>query len=403
MLLLAGCTSTYFGRVLLWNVSSIDDHGLFPSRDVVNNPAEVVRFVPTDGRPPATLGSPAFRELLERTGTTAFIVLSGGRLLFEWYGNGHRRDSLQRAFSVSKSVTSLLVGIAIDEGNILGTGDLLVRHVPELRGRGYDTVTVGDLLRMSTGIRFTSGPFPWTDETRAYYDPNLRQRLRSKLVPVDAPGRRFRYSSYDTLLLGLVLERATGMRVSDYLQAKLWKRLGMEFPATMSLDSERSGLESTPSGLNARAVDLAKIGMLVLEGGCARGERVVSQEWIGLSTQAFAPPQPGYYPDRAAGIDFAGDATRYACHWWCRRRPDGGFDIYASGHLGQLVYIAPREGIVVARFGRRSGVRDGWPSMAQRLVWMLADAMDWQGAPSGAASSPSHRSEAEERTPCASR
>jgi CubicO group peptidase (beta-lactamase class C family) len=143
------------------------------------------------------------------------------------------------------------------------------------------------------------------------------------------------------LLLGLVLERTVRTSVSDFMATRLWKPLGAEADATWNLDSERSGFEKMESGLNARAVDYARFGLLFLHNGEWNGRRIVSREWVRAATRASSPTDPIYY-------------YNYRYFWWLDpERPDR---FYALGKYGQCIYVAPDADTVVVRFGRNSGV-----------------------------------------------
>jgi CubicO group peptidase (beta-lactamase class C family) len=197
---------------------------------------------------------------------------------------GFERDSLCTAWSVSKSVTSALVGIAISEGYIKRRNDPITNYLPELKGKGFDAITIRNLLTMGSGIRYRIGFFPWDEFVLAGYYPNLRQLLLSDLKVMEPPGQSFHYNNFNTELIGMILERTTHRPPSQYLQEKIWKPIGMEYPATWSIDSEQDGFEITPILLNARAIDLAKIGRLYLNGGNWDGNQIIPEHWVVEST-----------------------------------------------------------------------------------------------------------------------
>ncbi|MGL4368368.1 MAG: serine hydrolase domain-containing protein, partial [Spirochaetota bacterium] len=165
----------------------------------------------------------------------------------------------------------------------------------------------------------------------------------------------FWYNNYHPLVLGIVLERATGMSVSAYMQQKLWSRIGAEYDASWSLDSERSGFEKMESGINARAIDYAKIGRLVLNKGTFQGKRIVSEKWMEESINPDLSQPKDYY----AQAWFKGSDVFYKYFWYSYRR-GGGYDIFAAGHLGQYIYVCPEKNIIIVRFGRDDGDVDSW-------------------------------------------
>ena len=131
------------------------------------------------------------------------------------------------SFSVAKSFVSTLVGIAIDEGLIGSVEDPVTDYLPELAVRDprFERITLRDLLTMSSGIRFweTDLPWPWTDDTYTYYGVDLRDVGLNGTRIERPPGQEWHYNNYHPLLLGMVLERATGMSVSDYMATRLWQ------------------------------------------------------------------------------------------------------------------------------------------------------------------------------------
>jgi CubicO group peptidase (beta-lactamase class C family) len=225
---------SYWARILVWRHARFDDFATkFVSRPVPNGPA-ITRLRPArEPMPPdlETIALPSggrgqrapLAPLLASSGTTAFLVLKDDQLLFEGYFNGADRASTQTSFSVAKSFASALIGAAIADGFIGGLDDPITRYLPELSGRhGLDEIRIRHLLTMTSGLRHNGagawgGPF--RDDARAYYDPNLRALALS--VEADAPpGSRWQYNNFNPLLLGMILERATGRPVSDYLSEK---------------------------------------------------------------------------------------------------------------------------------------------------------------------------------------
>ena len=120
--------------------------------------------------------------------------------------------------------------------------------------------------------------------TKTYYDTDLRSLALSAKIE-EAPGKRFHYNNYNPLLLGIILERTTHKHVSQYLEEKIWKPLGMEAPGSWSLDSDASGFEKMESGINARAIDFARIGRLFLNNGNWNGKQIISEKWVNESTR----------------------------------------------------------------------------------------------------------------------
>ena len=373
----------YVSRIIAWREADFRDFEKFPSRPVPAGPKEF-SFEPGPENPLEYLGTITYRrdapdprtpresmatpldsaggteatkpldKFLADTGTTAFLVIDDDTLLYEEYFNGYDRESTQTSFSVAKSFVSALVGIAIQEGYIGSVDDPITKYIPELEQPAMDKITIHHLLTMSSGLKYSGeggGGGPLGDDAKTYYDPNLRELALTVGLEVE-PGRRWEYNNYHPLLLGMVLERATGRPVTTYLSQKIWRPLGMEAEGSWSLDSESSGFEKMESGINARAIDFAKFGRLYLKRGEWDGEQVVPASWVEQSTRVETTTDPA---------DF------YQYFWWVDVvEPERG-RFMARGNLGQYIYVVPDKDLVIVRFGERFGY-NRWPELLHSIA-----------------------------------
>jgi CubicO group peptidase (beta-lactamase class C family) len=320
--------SSGFARAVVWGESDIEDRHRFPAREIRAG----------GDTWPLPRGSAGIRleKFLEERSTRAFIVLHRGRIVYERYFNGGSRDELETSFSVAKSFLSTLIGIAIDEGAISGLGEPITRRLHELRERDprFARIRIRDLLSMSSGIRYEEDGMPWSDDTVTYYDTDLREVALEDTEIEQAPGIGWHYNNFNPLLLGLILERATGKAVAEYMETRLWRPMGAEADASWSLDSEDSGFEKMESGINARARDFARFGLLMLREGRAESGRVVKRGWV-----------------RAATADHSG-YFGYGLGWWVAAGSRGGkLPFLARGKYGQVVAVDPGHDAVVVRLG----------------------------------------------------
>jgi CubicO group peptidase (beta-lactamase class C family) len=367
---------------MAWGESDVLDYQKFPSRPVLNG----ARVLPFKSRPSPerfqtieyTLGGKRkearFDDFLASTDTTSFIVIKDGTVVYERYLNGYKRNSIVTSFSMAKSVTSALVGIAIDEGFIDRVDDPVVKYLPELRGHRYEEITIRDLLLMSTGIKFVQdedlGDFEelWpfaSDVALAYAYPSLR-RLVLQRPPSDEPiGAAFNYNPYYPILLGMILERTTQQPVAEYLQKKLWQPLGMEYQASWSLDSDKDGFEKMESGLNGRAIDFAKLGQLFLDEGRWHGAQLISKHWVIASTA----PDPSDHREFLSYRDWQAAGGYYKYMWWGMRTADG-YYYAAMGHLGQRITVFPKDRVVIVRFGSSEQGVDSWDNVIETVAAM---------------------------------
>jgi CubicO group peptidase (beta-lactamase class C family) len=333
-------------RALIWRESDVGDQHRFPARrmpagartSLLRAGVEADLVVSGEGK--------GLDEFLRETDTLAFLVVHDDRLVYERYYDRATRETLQTSFSVAKSFVSTLVGIAIDAGLIGSVDDRVTDYLPELAERDprFKQITLRHLLTMSSGIRYREGaafPWPFGDDTYTYYGVDLRDIALNRVRIDGPPGQAWEYNNYHPLLLGLVLERATGRSVSDFMATRLWQPLGAEADATWSLDSDGSGFEKMESGLNARPADYARFGLLLLHNGKWNARRIVSEDWVRAATGADSTTDPAYY-------------YGYRYFWWLDVERPGRF--YALGKYGQYIYVAPDADAVVVRLGRDRGV-----------------------------------------------
>ncbi|HEX2423344.1 MAG TPA: serine hydrolase [Actinomycetota bacterium] len=350
-------------RAMWWRDADVGDQFRFPSRAIPAGvePSPLPSGTELDLSSIAGPTGGSVEELLGDTDTLAFLVVHDDTLVAERYFEDARRDTLQTSFSVAKSFLSTLVGIAIDDGAIHSVTDPVTEYVPELAQRDsrFDQITLQDLLTMSSGIRYEeqSLPLPWGDDVNTYYATDLRDLALNGTQIERAPGQEWYYDNYNPLLLGLVLERATGMSVSEYMAGRLWQPLGAEVDATWSLDSDADGFEKMESGLNAAPVDYARFGELFLHGGRWNGTQILSSGWVREATAADTSTDP---------------AAHYQYFWWIDTARPGRF--YALGNLGQYIYVAPDANTVIVRFGSDWGVSNGtWLETFRGIADQLAD------------------------------
>lgn len=365
--IIAGPVTVY--RVIRYGDTTIDDFRHYPGRRLgpAPSPAPFPETAGPGGVPASikiTEGEEIpFDEMLVRTDTIAFLVIDDGAIVYERYLQDHTASSLSQLFSVSKSVTSLLIGAAIDEGLIASVDQPVTAYLPELADQGFDEVTLHHLLTMTSGTDYLENDNPFGIHVILNYTPNLEQEILGFQV-VDEPGTVFRYKSGDNALLGLILDRVLAPRtITDYTQDTLWSPLGMEDGGVWTIDSEGHGLEKTWCCLAMTARDLAKVGRLTLNGGEINDRQIVSPEWIQQSTQI------GGTPADAWPADFSAAGWRnYGYHWWLASEEAG--DYFALGKDGQFLYVNPSSDTIIVRLGWSLGTvpPNRWVGLFQAIA-----------------------------------
>jgi len=332
---------------IIYNIPDITDESIFPYRTVKHSPDSIFYFSRSDSQ--NKLGSQIYAnndlllpdmvtldEHIEGSKTAVFMIIRNDTILFEKYNKDYKENSIFNTFSVTKVFITTLIGIAIDEGLIGSIDQAVTDYIPELlKIDGFNEVTIRHLLLHTSGIKFSESKFnPFSDNARYYYGRNLRKLvLQAELY--EKPGFETHYSSTNLQLLGLILERATGTTISNYLQEKVWKKIGMQYDATWSTDNKRkSSMEKSFACLNCSAIDLAKLGRLYLNYGEWENQTILSRDFIQEATRR--------------------DTTYGSCLYFqynFRFGPKEYDSYYARGLFGQLIYVYPRENIIIVRVG----------------------------------------------------
>ena len=307
---------------------------LFPTRTITAS---------TDPRPlvdgPLPLGQLAYQvdqreqtidQLLEDRRVRGFLVLQGNRILLEHYAQGHGPDTRWISFSVTKSVTSMLIGAAIRDGFIDSVKDPVTRYLPRFTGSAYETVTVGQVLQMASGIKWNEDyGDPESDVAKAGGANGLTLlNYLSGLERGAAPGDRFNYNTAETNLAGEILRAAIGNNATTYLERTIWHPFGMANDATWLL-GEPYGGELGGCCISATLRDYGRLGLFAKSQYLETGSPTVDHAFM----QESAEPSRGY--------------DGYGYLWWL-----WGDDVFSAiGIFGQHIYINPALDLVVAMHG----------------------------------------------------
>jgi len=355
LILLLSVSSCKVGRFVYYNFADITDHKVFPKRTIQNDSSKVFYFEnSTDGnfKFKMTDGS-RFEDFLEDNHTLAFLVIQNDTIKYENYFNGYEESSVVASFSMAKSFTSFLIGCAIEDKLINSVNDPVTDYIPEMKENGFDKVTIENLLQMTSGLKFNESYVnPFGHAATFYYGRNLRNATKRLKLETE-PNTRMQYVSGDTQILGLVLDRALKDKsISQYLEEKIWTKIGMEYNASWSIDKKKNGIEKTFCCLNARAIDFAKFGRLYLNEGNWQGQQLVSEEWVKQSTKVDT---------------LNGSYKGYQYQWWI---PNDKGDFIAEGILGQFIFVSPSENLIIVRLGEKYG-NVGWESAFEKIKEVL--------------------------------
>ena len=284
-----------------------------------------------------------YKQLLDNLGTKAFLVFKGDEIIFEKYWDGHKKETVSNSFSAAKTVVSLLIGAAVDEGKIKNLDEKVGKYIPEFNSNGKEKITIRHLLMMSSGLDWQeSGKNPLSENAESYYGTDLRG-LVTRQHAIEKPGVRFEYQSGDSQLLGYIVEKATEKDLSAYAQEKLWNKIGAEHNAFWSLD-KLGGDEKSFCCMYATARDFGRLGRLILQRGKWDTTQVISQSYM---DQMLSNPKM----TTNEGVP----NLRYGLHIWTYLGNPKSPIYYCRGILGQYIISIPDKNIVIVRLGAKRG------------------------------------------------
>ena len=279
-------------------------------------------------------------EINDTLGTVAFLIIKNDSIWYEKYFEGFGKNSQTNSFSMAKSITSALLGKAIDDGFIKSLEQPVSDFYPQYAGSG---MTVGDLSSMASGLDWNESyvnPFGMT--ARAYYDSDLAKTIL-KLKVVETPGKSYKYLSGNVELLAMVIQKATKRQLADYLQESFWQPMGAENPALWQVDDEDNRLVKAYCCIGSNARDFARFGKLYKDYGKWNGQQLLDSTFVAKSIKPrfAASPEYGY------GFwlsDYLGKKI-----------------FVMRGILGQYVIVIPEDNVIIVRLGKNRGHRTDLP------------------------------------------
>ena len=342
---------TYVYKAILHQAPNIDDIELFPHRTVKAAPDAIPWPKAAD------YNRAAFPEeltkVLEDFGSTQFLVIQNGEIKAERYWDGYDPDDESRAyknsnsFSAAKSIVSILIGAAMQQGYIQSLDQKVAEFVESFNNGAKADITIRHVLQMASGLDFFEAyNEAISDTTEAYYGNDLRAQM-DNLGIEEIPGTTWRYKSGDTQVLALVLEAATNKTLSQFASEALWSKIGAVQDAQWSLDKP-NGIEKAYCCFYSNARDFARIAQLYMKAGKSPGgEQIVSPQYVQQSVVPNGLPEP---KERK-------NAHWYGYQWWTMLH-EGHPVFYARGILGQYVMAIPDLDVIVVRLGHeRSDVK----------------------------------------------
>ena len=276
-------------------------------------------------------------EINKANGTIAYVIIKNDSIWFENYYDDFNENSQTNSFSMAKSYVSGLMGKAIEEGYIKSLNQPVCDFLPEFCEGLAAKMTVGDLSSMSSGTNWDEAYYsPLSITTRAYFDDDL-EKVMLGLKVVDEPGTAYKYASGDTQMLAMVIEKATGRKLYNYLSDSFWKPLGSENPTIWQVDSEAHDLVKAYCCIASNAKDFARFGKLYKDHGKWNGKQLLDSAFVAKSVKPRFSESP-----------------EYGYGWWLKQHIGKDF-FMMRGHLGQYVIVEPNDNVIIVRLGHSKG------------------------------------------------
>ncbi len=289
-------------------------------------------------------------------GTIAYVIIKNDSIWFENYYDGFNANSQSNSFSMAKSYTSGLMGKAIQDGYIKSLDQPITDFLPEFSEGLAPKMTVGDLSSMASGTNWDEAYYsPLSITTRAYFDDDLEKVILGLKV-IEEPGKKFKYASGDTQMLAMVIEKATGKKMYNYLTESFWKPLGSENSTLWQVDSEGHDLVKAYCCIASNAKDFARFGKLYKDHGKWNGKQILDSAFVAKSIKPRFPESP-----------------EYGYGWWLKKQGNKSF-FMMRGHLGQYVIVEPKDNVIIVRLGHSKGSGDAVASFTPDIPTYIEQA-----------------------------
>jgi CubicO group peptidase (beta-lactamase class C family) len=323
----------------LWGKHTIHDYKTHPYNVVAKG--QQTQFWPLDSNYNKKQIPDSLMSIIDANDTHAFLVFQDGKLVYEKYFDGYTSTTLSGSFSAAKSIISLLIGIAIDEGKIKSVDDLVGDYLPRFKKDGWEKLRIKDLLTMSSGSNYKESDGGYFSLNASAYYGDDEEFLLEKLYPKEPAGVNWEYRSADTQVLGMIVEKVFGKTIAAVVSEKFMIPMGAEADAKWLTDGDKKH-EKAFCCFNGIARDYARFGQLVLQDGKWGNQQIVSQKYIQEATSPASylkDPNEGGRP-----VDF------YGYQYWMFNE-QGHKVVAQNGLFGQYVYIIKDKNAVVVRLG----------------------------------------------------
>ena len=279
--------------------------------------------------------SSEFEEYNKKMGTAAYLVIHNDTIVGEKYYEGYSINSSTNSFSMAKTFVSLMMAKALEQDYIKSLEDKVTDYIPELKGEFADDVRIIDLAAMTSGLKWDEGTSnPFSPVAKQYFYEDVVKLMLDQPF-IDPPGKTYHYSSGNTQILSMLIEKATGKKTSEYFQQEFWSKINPDNDAYWQIDSRESRNVKSFCCFHSNARDFSRLGKLYINNGNWNGNQIVDSMFIQKSTEPF--------------LD---NFNEYGIGVWLSNYKDLKISLM-SGHQGQYVIMIPEKKLIITRLGKR--------------------------------------------------
>ena len=322
-------------RIVYLNLETtvfIDDLKYF-DYETIKSPLEKSPWA--ESKDKTTNFSKEFEEYNKKMRTAAYVVIQNDTIIGEKYYEDYSVNSSTNSFSMAKTPVSLMMAKALEQGYINSLEDKVIDYIPELKGEFANDVKIIDLAAMTSGIDWDEGTSnPFSPVAKQYFYEDLDKLMLDQKF-IDEPSKTYKYSSANTQILSMVIEKATGMKTKDYFEKELWFKINPDNDAYWQIDSKESGNVKSFCCLHSNARDFSRLGKLYIDNGSWNGSQIIDSTFIQKSTKPY--------------LD---DFREYGIGVWLSDYKDLKISLM-SGHQGQYVIMIPEKKLIITRLGER--------------------------------------------------
>ena len=297
-----------------------------------------------------------FEEVNKEFRTVAYVVIHKDTIIAEKYYRGYSSDSSSNSFSMAKTFVSAMMAKAVELGYINSLNDKVVDYIPELKGEFANDVRVIDLASMTSGLDWVEGTSdPFSPVAKQYFVSDVKELMLNQPI-IEKPGVKNHYSSGNTQLLSILIERASGIKIDDFFENEIWSKINPDNDAYWQVDSKNKGTIKSFCCFHSNARDFSRLGKLYLNYGNWNGNQIIDSTFVKSSMKPFLDNFDAY------GIGL-----------WLKKHKDLNVSLM-SGHQGQYIIMIPEKELIITRLGERD-IDLGGPGVSGDVLTYIDEAL----------------------------